>query len=132
MRHLACAAATCIAAHGTSPASHPRVRIDTGERTGGDATRRVDDVRQLFTHQTSRELDACYAIELAARPTSTGRMAVRFTISADGRVSEATTEGTPSSRDLARCVIATASAAIYPAAGRGSARFKFPLTFARP
>lgn len=73
---------------------------------------------------------ACYERALRERPTLAGRLTVRFTIGAEGRVTSIRPEGLPEAPEVGVCVANVIRRIEFERPAGGAVEFSFPLTFA--
>jgi hypothetical protein len=88
-----------------------------------------DDIHRVIKGRAGL-LRACYAKELERKPDLSGKVLVRFTISAEGKVSKAAIDAARSTLDdpaVTRCVVRQFLGLRFPA--KGGAQVNYPLIF---
>ena len=76
------------------------------------------------------EARRCYEDALRGDPRLRGRVEVRFTLSVDGRITDALASGPPGFRAVGHCVVGHLRSLQWPAARGASVDFVFPYRFA--
>ncbi len=73
------------------------------------------------------DIQACYATTLQSQPTAAGKLVVKFSIAADGQVTEASATGL--AENLCACVAEVFRTLLFPK-GPGLIHISYPLHFA--
>ena len=77
-------------------------------------------------------IEACYTQQLVVMPTLAGMLALRFTISAEGKVTDAAVDSPPPLHAVAQCVQGLIRTIELPKPIAGAARVTYPISLVAP
>ena len=103
--------------------------LGSGDSIGGEGNIDAGRVASLIRGQLGG-IRSCYERALRNNPTLSGRLEVRFTIGAAGRVTSASSSGLSAAPEVGTCVASRIRGLVFPQPEGGSVDFSFPFTFA--
>jgi hypothetical protein len=112
---------------GTHAVKAPRMRVGDGVGVSG---RLPADVVQRLVRQNFGRFRYCYERGLIKNPNLSGRVAVRFLISRDGTVSNASSAGSSlPDADVTSCVVSKFYGLSFPKPENGTVSVTYPIMF---
>lgn len=107
---------------------HLDARLGDGDATGGEGTVDANEVARIIRGQLGG-IRSCYERSTRNNPSLAGRLDLRFTIGASGRVTRASSSGMSEAPEMGACVVRSIRGLVFPVPAGGSVDFDFPFTF---